>query len=74
MRCFSETRSVICAVIHVVEPLKERHAVNEVEARASEGANVVDDKVDGVRPPTNLCVKLPKVGAVRCGLIENLML
>ena len=61
MRCCSKTCSVISAVVHVVEPLKERHAVNEVEARASEGANVVDDKVDGVRPPTNLCVKLPKV-------------
>ena len=65
---------VVSRIEDVVESLEERHAVNEVEARASEGANVVDDKVDGVRPPTNLCVKLPKVGAVRCGLIENLML
>ena len=45
-------------VVHVVEPLEERVAVNEVEALARVRAEVGGDEVDGVGIATNRSVEL----------------
>lgn len=60
MRRHSEARSIRPTVVNVVKPLEERHAVNKVEARTSEGANVVDDEIDGVRLSTDRSVELSR--------------
>ena len=40
--------TTIRAIEDVVEPLKERHAVNEVESRTARSTDVADDEVDRV--------------------------
>lgn len=40
---------IICSVVSMVEPLEERHPVDEVKALAARGAQTVDNQVDGAR-------------------------
>ena len=44
--CRREADAAVRDVEHVVEPLKERHAVDEVETLAAEAADVVHDEED----------------------------
>ena len=44
--CCREADAAICDVEHVVEPLEEGHAVDEVETLAAEAADVVHDEED----------------------------
>lgn len=52
--------AAVCDVEHVVEPLEEGHAVDEVEPGAGWGADVRDDEVDVAWRPTDGGVELQK--------------
>lgn len=58
---FGEADAVVPGVEHVVESLEERHAVDEVEARARRGTDVVDDEVDVAWRAANRGVQLRKI-------------
>ena len=59
-RIFSrgEANTAVRVVPHVVEPLEERHAVDEVHIRDTDVAEVVHDQVDAVRVAANVRVEL----------------
>ena len=44
----SKAGSIDTAIVYVVEPLEESHAVDEVEASTAEGSKVAHNKVDGI--------------------------
>lgn len=46
------------AIVYVVEPLEEGHAVDEVEASTAEGSEVAYNKVDGIGFTADCAVEL----------------
>ena len=53
-----EPDAAVRDVEHVVEPLEERHAIDEVEAFPTRGANVANDEVDAARTASNKGVQV----------------
>ena len=54
----SKAGSIDTAIVYVVEPLEESHAVDEVEAEPRRGPEVVNDEIDSTRDAADRCVEL----------------
>ena len=47
-RCGSEPNLAVCNIEHIVEALKECHAVDEIQTLATRGPDVVDNQINEV--------------------------